>query len=234
MEFLKKLFGTTEDGKAEALTYEQLMEKIKGDKDLKIVNLSDGGYVSQDKFTASETEAKGYKKQLEDAQKEIKSYKDMNIEEIKANAAKYEEDSKKEIAALNKQLADQKRGFAEERFLSKYQFTDDFAKAGVLAEFRTKNFAYDEASGTFAGAEQYMKEIMESHKGAFVIAEPDGGKGGKDGKDGSGAGAGDNGGKDKPSFLGKPGNNNAGGNGGGSDPFGFSFMGVRANPANKQ
>ena len=40
-EFLKKLFGTV-DGQPEALTYEQLEEKIKGDKNLKIVNLTDG------------------------------------------------------------------------------------------------------------------------------------------------------------------------------------------------
>ena len=50
-EFLKKLFGTV-DGQPEALTYEQLEEKIKGDKNLKIVNLTDGGYVAEDKFRA--------------------------------------------------------------------------------------------------------------------------------------------------------------------------------------
>lgn len=233
MEFLKKLFGE-KDGQPEALTYEELKAKIEGDKSLKLVNLSDGGYVSQEKFTASETEAKGYKKQLEDAQKEIKSYKDMDIETIRANAEKYEKESKEEIAALNQQLADQKRGFAEERFLSKYQFTDDFAKAGVLAEFRTKKFAFDEATGTFAGAEQYMKEIMESHKGAFVIPDPDdkGGKGGKEDKGKPSGGNGGAGSETKPSFLGKPGANGGAGGADNTNPFGFGFLGVRPNPAN--
>ncbi len=233
LEFLEKLFGKTEDGQAEALTYEQLKAKAEEDKDLKVVNLADGGYVSQDKFTASETEAKGYKKQLEDAQKEIKSYKDMDIETIKANAAKYEEDSKKEIAALNKQLADQKRGFAEEKFMAKYKFTDDFARAGVLAEFRTKNFAFDETSGTFAGAEQYMKEIMESHKGAFVVADDDG-KGGSGGKGGEGGAGGEHTPpENKPSFLGGQGNKGGSGAGGETNPFGFNFMGVRPRPDSK-
>ena len=53
-EFLKKLFETV-DGQPEAMTYEQLEEKIKGDKNLKIVNLADGGYVAEDKFKAKET-----------------------------------------------------------------------------------------------------------------------------------------------------------------------------------
>ena len=48
-EFLKKLFGTV-DGQPEALTYEQLEEKIKGDKNLKIVNLADGGYVASSRM----------------------------------------------------------------------------------------------------------------------------------------------------------------------------------------
>ena len=62
-EFLKKLFGTV-DGQPEALTYEQLEEKIKGDKNLKIVNLADGGYVAEvqskrDGAYRSETAAHG-------------------------------------------------------------------------------------------------------------------------------------------------------------------------------
>ena len=74
-EFLKKLFGTV-DGQPEALTYEQLEEKIKGDKNLKIVNLTDGGYVAEDKFRAKETELTGVKQQLTDANTTIQSLKD--------------------------------------------------------------------------------------------------------------------------------------------------------------
>ena len=38
MEFLKALFGTTADGNPEALTYDQLAEKVTAGK-LKVVNL---------------------------------------------------------------------------------------------------------------------------------------------------------------------------------------------------
>lgn len=229
MTFLEKLFGTNGEGQPEALTYEQLKAKIEADKKLKLVNLEDGGYVSIDKFNAAETEAKGYKKQLEDAQKEIKSYKDMDIDGIKQAAADYEEKSKKEIADLQKQLSDQKLEFAEDKFLSQYKFADEFAKAGVKAEFRAKGFKYDDNTGTFLGADEYMKGIMESHKGAFLV--DDGGKGGDDngGSGGDGKG-GDAGQKQKPSFLGKPGN---GGTGGEENAFGFSFMGVRPRPETK-
>lgn len=223
MDFLAKLFGKTEDGQPEALTYDQLKAKIEADKGLKIVNLSDGGYVSKDKFDAANTEVNGYKKQLEDAQKEIKSYKDMDIDGIKASAAEYESKSKEQIAQLEKQLADQKLEFAEDKFLSQYKFSDDFAKAGVRGEFRSKQFKYDEATGKFLGAEEYMKEIMESHKGAFVIEEatPENENEEKgDSPEGKGSG------NQPPVFLGKD-NGQKGADTGVQNPFGFNFLGVR-------
>ena len=63
-EFLKKLFGVTEDGQPVALTYEQLAEALTANKELKLVNLADGGYVSKEKFDAKETELAGVRDQL--------------------------------------------------------------------------------------------------------------------------------------------------------------------------
>ena len=84
-EYLKKLFKEV-DGQPEAITAEELIKRIQADKNLNIVNLKEGGYVSKDKFDAKETELTGIKTQLADANKEIQSYKDMDIEGIKKSA----------------------------------------------------------------------------------------------------------------------------------------------------
>lgn len=54
-DFLKKLFA---EG---ALTFDQFVEALNGDKTIKLVNLSDGGYVAKDKFDAKVTELNGVK-----------------------------------------------------------------------------------------------------------------------------------------------------------------------------
>lgn len=235
-EFLKKLYGTTKDGEQpKAMTYEELEAAIDGAKDIQVVDLKAGGYVAKDKLDGKITELDGVKKQLEDATKEIGSYKEMDIEGIKKSASEWETKYKEETKQLQQQIKDQQRQFAEEKFLSGYKFSDEFARAGVLAEFRSKEFKFDEKSGTFLGAEDYMKGIMESHKGAFIIEDNggDAGAGGDGGDGGNGGNGGDAGSggiqRTKPTvFLGKPGGQGAGDAAG--NPFGFSFTGVRPNP----
>lgn len=238
-EFLKKLFGTPKDGEqAKSMTYEELEAAIDAAKDIQVIDLKAGGYVDKGKLDGKITELDGVKKQLEDANKEIASYKekDMDLEKVQKSASEWETKYKEETKKLQTQLKDQQRQFAEDKFLSNYQFVDDFAKAGVLAEFRSKEFKYDEASGTFLGAEDYMKGIMESHKGAFVVpdADPD--------KDENNGGNGGNGGnqnqnpKPNPRFLGQPGNQGGGTGGAENNLFGFNWTAaVRPNPnAQKQ
>lgn len=236
-EFLKKLFGTPKDGEQpKTMTYAELEAAIDAAKDIQVTDLKAGGYVAKEKLDGKIIELDGVKKQLEDANKEIQSYKDMDVEGIKKAASDWETKYKEETKKLQQQLKDQQRQFAEEKFMSGYQFVDDFAKAGVLAEFRSKGFKYDETNGVFLGADEYMKGIMETHKGAFVAKESD--RNNNDDAENGGSGNGGNGGnsgnaggtKSKPSFLGKPGNQGAGTGGAESNPFGWNFVGVRPNP----
>ncbi len=169
-EFLKALFGTGEDGKPEALTFEQLEAKLNESK-LKLADLSTGAYVAKEKFDAKETELAGIKKQLEEANASIQSYKDMDIEGIKKSAADWEKKYNDDTAALNKQLADQARAHNEDMFLSGYQFSSKAAAAGIKAEFVKRNFPFED--GTFIGGKEFMDKLMadEDYKAAFKAAE---------------------------------------------------------------
>lgn len=169
-EFLKKLFGTAEDGETpKSMTYEELEKAIDADKGISIVNLKEGGYVSKEKFDAKDVELSGVKQQLSDANTEIQSYKDMDVDGIKKSVddwkTKYDADTKK----LQDQLTAQERSYAESMFLSGYQFTSKAARKGVLEELREKNFKIE--NGQLQGAKDFMTGLMENeeYKGAFKV-----------------------------------------------------------------
>lgn len=211
-EFLKKLFGTV-DGQPEALTFDQLVEKIKGDKDLKIVNLADGGYVGEDKFKAKETELAGVKQQLTDANTTIQSLKEKGADVDKVTK-EWEDKYNKDTQDLRDKLTAQERSHQTDMFLSGYKYTSKAAQAGIRAEFEKKNYALE--NGQFgADATAYMKSLMESddYKGAFVI-EDENNNGGQGGQGGNGAGG--QGGL--PQFAAGT-NGGTGGAGGNQNPF---------------
>lgn len=172
-EFLTKLFKEV-DGKPEALTAEQLVQRIQAEKNLKIVNLEDGGYVAKEKLDAKITELNGVKQQLTDANTTIQSYKDMDIEGIQKSAKEWETKYNTETKALNDRLAAQERAHQTDRFLDGYKFTSKAARAGIRSEFEAKKFKLED--GVFQGAADYMKSLMadDDYKGAFVpVEKPD-------------------------------------------------------------
>lgn len=171
-EYLRKLFATDENGNAEALTFDQFVEKLKSNKEIKLANLADGGYVAKDKFDAKETELSGVKKQLTEANTQIQSYKDMDIDGIKKSASDWEKKYNDDTAALNKQLKDQARAHGEDLFFNGYKFTSKAAQDGVRAAFAKKNFPYED--GKFVGAKEFMDSLVadKDYKAAFVVEAP--------------------------------------------------------------
>ena len=172
-EFLKALFND-ESGNPTSLTFDQLTERLSATTDIKLANIADGGYVSKEKHTAKITELNGVRQQLDDANREIQSYKDMDIDGIKQKASEWENKYNTETAALNEKLAQQERAFARDLFFKGYQFSSQFAEDGVKAAFDKQEFKL--VDGEFMGAKDYMTKLMtdDATKSAFVI-EPAGG-----------------------------------------------------------
>jgi hypothetical protein len=114
------------------------------------------------------------KSQLSDANNEIKSYKDMDIDSIKKSA----EDWETKYNDLVKEQNDAKeKSIREERtntFFNDVKFASESAKAGVIAQFNAKDFKYDEESKKFLGASEWLKELQEKDRGAFLsdVANP--------------------------------------------------------------
>lgn len=172
-EFLKKLFGTPKDGEQpKAMTYAELEAAIDGAKDIQVVDLKAGGYVAKSKLDAKITELAGVQQQLTDANTQIQSFKDQDVEGVKKKVSEWETKYNADTQALKDQMAEQARKHAEEMFLSGYKFSSVAAKNGILAELQGKKFQIND-HGTILGAKEFMQSLMENedYKGAFVTEQ---------------------------------------------------------------
>lgn len=114
------------------------------------------------------------KTQLDSANEEIKSYKDMDIDSIKKSASdwetKYNDLVKEQNDAKEKSIRDERTN----AFFNDIKFASESAKAGVIAQFNAKDFKYDEESKKFLGANEWLKDLKEKDSGAFLsdVANP--------------------------------------------------------------
>ena len=170
-EYFESLFKDGDNDKQ--LTFAEFQKALESNKELKIANLADGGYVSADKFKAKETELAGVQQQLTDANTTIQGMKEKGADvdgKIKEWEEKYAADTK----ALQDQMQKQRREYAENLFLSGYKFSSKAAKAGVLAELRAQEFKLSD-KGELTGAADWIKSLSENedYKAAFVTEKPE-------------------------------------------------------------
>ena len=126
------------------------------------------------KITQLTADKENLQTQLKDANNEIQSYKDMDIDSIKQSASNWET---KYNDLVKEQKEAQEKSIREERtnaFFNEVKFASDSAKAGVIAKFNEKDFKYDEETKTFLGANDWLKDLKEKDAGAFLsdVANP--------------------------------------------------------------
>lgn len=159
------------------------------------------------------TERDGLKTQLDEANKTIKSYTDMDIDGIKKSAADWETKYNTDTKALKDQLDAANYGFGVERAVSGLKFTSEGAKKSFMADLTAKKLQLQD--GKLLGLDDFVKTYKESDPGAFVKED--------DGSDPPPAG------KPKPQFT-NP--NPAAGGAPAANPFNFAFTPVRQNNPN--
>lgn len=126
------------------------------------------------KVTTLEDEKTNLAKQIEDANKEIQSYKDMDIDSIKESATNWET---KYNDLVKEQKEAKEKSIREERtnaFFNDVKFASESAKEGVIAQFNAKDFKYDEESQKFQGASEWLEDLKAKDTGAFLseVANP--------------------------------------------------------------
>lgn len=158
-----------EDLEKIGLSEEQVNEVMK----LKSIAMSEIDTLNN-KITQLNNEKVNLQKQMEDANKEIQSYKDMDIESIKKSAddwkTKYEEMEANQKAEKEKSIRNERTN----AFFNDIKFASESAKAGVIAEFNAKDFKYDEETNKFLGASEWLNDLKVKDSGAFLsdVANP--------------------------------------------------------------
>ncbi len=136
---------------------------------VRFVDLSEGGYVSKERYQELNIRIGGLETQLKDANSTIKSYKDMDIEGIKQSAADWEQKYNTETQKLNKQIEDDRKKFAAERFMDSQKIKSPLSRKAILQDFLAKGLEFKD--GTFVGADEYMKTVKEKYPDEFEQEE---------------------------------------------------------------
>lgn len=131
------------------------------------LKIPQGSRIKNKELETLNTKYESAQNSLNDANKQIKSYKDMDIEGIKNSAAEWEKKYKDETAELNNKLTQQERDFATNSYFAGMNFTSESAKRGIISQFKEQNFELKD--GKFIGADEYIKGLKESDAGAFVV-----------------------------------------------------------------
>lgn len=93
MEKFKALFGT------EALTYEQLEEKLKDNKEVKLANIASGGYVDRKKYEDNVTELKTANDTIKGLRDTVAKFDGVDVEKLKNDAKDWETKYNTDLAA---------------------------------------------------------------------------------------------------------------------------------------
>lgn len=160
---LKELLGDELYAKVD----EKLQEHNNGEpnkqKHVRYADLSEGRYVSVEKYTEKETELAGIRQQLTEANKQIKSYKDMDIEGIRKSAADWEEKYRTDTTALQGKITGLQKEAAAKDYLSGKKIRGKLAQRAAFAGMM--NLEYKD--GQFVGADEYMKKLQEEDPDSF-------------------------------------------------------------------
>ena len=173
MEFLKKFFA-----EGESLTYEQLQQKITEAK-LNIVNLTDGGYVSQAKHKAAtdqvadlqgrlaarDTDMADLQQKLAAAQADASKLPEVQSS-LTALQTKYATDQ----TAWQQKIAKQEYEFRVREKANGVKFSSNAAKRDFIREAMEKDFKVD--GETLMGYEDFFSAYKAANPGAVVDDTP--------------------------------------------------------------
>lgn len=123
----------------------------------------------KDTLSTKETELADTKKLLEDANKEIEGFKELDIDEIQKKADKYKEDYERIERETKEKIAELEYENTLTEYLNNFNFTNDRIKNSIKQDMKSKEFKLED--GKFLGADDYIKLLQENEPESFKVAE---------------------------------------------------------------
>lgn len=180
MEFLKAFFDGVEDGK---LTYEELAQAVEAEG-MKLVDLSEGGYVSKQKYqdeldaktkeietlnetiTTRDTDLADLQTKLEAAGTDAEQLSKVS-NEFSSLKTKYDD----EVKSYKNQLKKQAYEFAVKEFANEKEFTSQAAKRDFINSMISKDLKVED--GKIIGADDFVAIYTQNNEDAFVTHTPE-------------------------------------------------------------
>lgn len=160
---LKELLGDDLFSQVDAKIQEHNAGITDKSKHVHYVDLGEGGHVLKGKYDSKVSELADTKKLLDDANNEIQSYKDMDIDGIKQKAADWETKYNTDIAALNQKITDQQKESAAKDYLQGKGIKSKLAQKAALTGLMGLEFK----DGALVGADDYLKKLKEEDPDSF-------------------------------------------------------------------
>lgn len=178
MDWLKNIFATAENG---MLTYDQLNSALTA-KGIKIANLSEGGYVSKQKYddelkardTRITTLDETIKTRDADLQKLQTSLDGADVDSLKKaskDLADLQKKYDKETKAYEAQLSQQAYEFAVREYAGSKNFTSKAAKRDFVKSMIAEKLTMKD--GKIIGADDFVSSYQAENDDAFVTNTPD-------------------------------------------------------------
>ncbi len=169
MEFLKQILGDDLYSQVESKINSYNSDEKNKDNQVKIVNLSEGNYVGKDKFDAKETELKNLNTQLTEANKQIESFKEMDIESIKKSA----EDYKLKFEQAQKEADEKVKEMQYDSDLAEYvknlKINDDVHAENLKKMIKEKKLPFE--NGKLIGGDDIVNIYKEKYPSVFKAEE---------------------------------------------------------------
>lgn len=177
---IKELFGKAENG---TLTLEQF-QQLAGSA--KFVDLTEGAYVSKNKYTedlqAKDTEIEGLKTTISTRDTDLKDLK-QQLKDAGTDASKLSKLSEDlgnlqnkydvDTQALQQKLSDQAYEFAVREFAGTKKFTSNAAKRDFINSMLAAKLSLDKDNPNLViGAEDFVTKYSTNNSDAFVVEQP--------------------------------------------------------------
>lgn len=127
-------------------------------------------FVSKTDFTAKNEAVKNLSQRLADANAQIESFQDMDVEAIKQNAEEWKRKAEQAEQEAEARVREIEHDSLLREKLAGIGFTSDYAKQGVFNDIKAKNLPVN--NGSLTGFDEALKSIKEAEPMAFVPDNP--------------------------------------------------------------
>lgn len=169
MEFLKQILGDDLYSQVESKVNSYNSDEKNKNKQVKIVNLSEGNYVGKDKFDTKETEIINLKQQLDNANKQIDDFKEMDIDSIKKTAADYKEKFEQVQKEADTKIKEMQYDSDLTEYMKTLKINDDVHAENLKKMIKEKNLPFE--NGKLIGGDDVVNMYKEKYPSVFKAEE---------------------------------------------------------------